>query len=97
MIMSKNSLTLLGCTGSVVLVLMMGSGAEALMPPNLEGDGNSRIGIQTNSMFTSQEDIPISTRQTVEAQFKQLAEIKLGCTCANCISQVRQMVQEGTI
>jgi hypothetical protein len=76
---------------------MMGSGAKALMPPSLGDDNNPRIGIQTNSRFTSQEDAPISIRQSVEAKLKQLAQTKLGCTCTNCISTVRQMVQEGTL
>jgi hypothetical protein len=76
---------------------MMGSGAKALMPPNLGDDGNSRIGIQTNSRFTPQENAPISTRQTVEAQLKQLSQTKLGCTCTSCVSTIRQMVQEGKL
>jgi hypothetical protein len=97
MIVRKDSLTLLSCTGSAALVLMMGSGVNALMPPNLGDDGNSRIGIQTSSTTTSQEDAPVSIRQTVNARLKQLAQTKLGCTCTNCISTVRQMVQEGTL
>jgi hypothetical protein len=94
--MRKDSLTFLGCTGSVALVLMVSSGAKALMPLNVGSDGNSRVGIQTNS-GTPQEDAPIYTRQTIETQLKQLSQTKLGCTCTSCVSTIRQMVQDGTL
>ncbi len=94
--MRKDSLTLLSCTGSAALLLMIGSGAKALMPSNIGDDGNPRIGVQTN-LTPTQEDAPISTRQTVEAKLKQLAQTKLGCICANCVSSVRQMIQKGEL
>ncbi len=90
--MRKDSLTLLGCTGSVALVSMMGSSAKALMTPNLGDEGNPRNGIQTNSISPFQEDAPVPTRRTIEVKLKQLAQTQFGCTCANCISRVRQMV-----
>ena len=97
--MRKDLLTLLGCTGSMALVLMSGSGAKALMPPNFAGSVGVPAGIQPASAFKStyQEDAPLSTRTSVEARLKQLAQVKLGCTCTNCINLVQQMVQQGTL
>ncbi len=94
--MRKDSLTLLGCTGSIAFVLIMGGSAKALMPPNFGGDINPRTRIQTNPMSTYQEDAPVA-KQATEAKLKQLAQAQFGCICANCIGRVRQMIQEGTL
>jgi hypothetical protein len=92
--MNRTALTLLGGSASLTLIAL-GNPAHALMPPELRGDAGSAT-VRTNNSPLTQEDLPQSA-QSVDARIKQLAQSRFGCTCANCMATVRQMIQQGQL
>lgn len=94
--MNRTALTLLGGSASLTLVVLS-SPAHALMPPELRGDAGSITSITApRGNSPSQGDLPLTT-QSVDARIRQLAQSQFGCTCANCMAAVRQMIQQGQL
>ena len=93
--MNKNLLTLLGCSGSVALMLL------AVNPANASTPSQSRS-IHSNSEIAVNPDINQDESQSSLPEIKsdkigELALIKLGCDCAGCRTQVLQMIQQGRL
>ena len=91
--MNRTALTLLGGSASLSLLVLSGP-AHALMPPELRGDAGSITAPGGNS--PRQGELPLTT-QSVDARIKQLAQSRFGCTCANCMAAIRQMIQRGQL
>jgi len=96
--MNRPALTVLGGSASLAVIVLAGNPAHALMPPALKGDGgfSARMDTQTVRQPLAPEEIP-QPAQAVDARIKQLAQAMFGCTCANCMNTVRQMVQQGQL
>lgn len=93
--MNRPMLTVLGGSVSLALIVLVSNPAHALMPPELRGDSGSKVDAQTVSQ-PSQEEMPQSAQAT-DARIKQLAQATFGCTCATCMTNVRQMLQQGQL
>ncbi len=91
----NRSATLLGGSTSIALIILASNPAHAMIPRDLTST-DSGMGIQTLSQPMSQPEAPLPP-QVIEARIKQLALAKFGCTCANCMNTVRQMVQQGQL
>lgn len=91
---NRDLLTLLGCSGSL-LVVLAGSPAKAILPPGAMDSIKSDIPTVTQPI--AQEEAPQVSTQATTDRFKQLAASVFGCTCANCLNAVKQMVQQGSL
>ncbi|MEH2058191.1 MAG: hypothetical protein V7K97_18920 [Nostoc sp.] len=89
--MNKKVLTILGCSSSVATAFLTPYSAQALMP-------NKILGViapaPTVTRTSSQEDFP-QISGISDSMVKQYAQVKFGCTCANCMNLARQMLQQG--
>jgi len=94
--MNRAALMLVGGSVSLAFIAMTGSAAHALMPPELRGEGNLKADAQTVNQPIAPEDAPQSLQAT-DNRIKQLAQATFGCTCANCMNSVRQMIQQGQL
>jgi len=94
--MNRPALTVLGGSVSLAFIVLTGNYARALMPSELRGDAESRIGASTVRQPMDQEELPQSA-QAIDARIKQLAQATFGCTCTTCMNTVRQMVQQGQL
>ena len=94
--MNRPALTVLGGSVSLAFIVLTGNPAHALMPPELRGDGGSRVNGQTVRQPILQEEVPQSAQAT-NARIKQLAQGTFGCTCTTCMNTVRQMIQQGQL
>jgi hypothetical protein len=93
--MNRDVLTLLGCSGSLVMVLA-GSPAKAILPPGTM-ENSTKIDLSTASQLIATEQAPQAAPQATSDRLKQLASSIFGCTCANCVNAVQQMIQQGTL
>lgn len=93
--MNRDVLTLFGCSGSLVMVLA-GTPARAILPPGTM-DHTSKIEMQTVSQPIAPEQAPQMSVPATGDRLKQLASSIFGCTCANCVNAVQQMIQQGTL
>ena len=94
--MNRSALTLLGGSASLALIVLANNPARAMIPRDLTSDANSTANTQAVSQPLSQEEAPLPP-QEIDARIKQLAQAKFGCTCANCMNTVRQMIQQGQL
>ena len=94
--MNKNLLTLLGCSGSVALMLLAVNPANASTPisQNRNIDPNSEIAVNP---ATNQDESQSSLPEINSDKIGNLAIITLGCACAGCRTQVLQMIQQGRL
>jgi len=93
--MNRTLLTSLGCSGLLLLAVMVSSSARAMLPP-VDGVSAPKTVNQTN-LAPADESTPQMPLVSQENRIKQLAQATFGCTCANCVSAVRQMVQQGRL
>lgn len=96
--MNRPLLTVLGGSASLAMIVLAGHPAQALMPPELKGAGGFRASMDTPTVRQplAAEEIP-QPAQATDARIKQLAQATFGCTCATCLNNVRQMVQQGEL
>jgi len=86
--MNPKILTVLGCSSSLTAFLAPYS-AQALMPSKIPG---AIIPAPTITRTSSPEDFP-QVSGISDSMAKQYAQVKFGCTCANCVNLARQMLQ----
>ena len=94
--MNKNLLTLLGCSGSLVLTILAVNPANAStrISPNPTINYNSEIAVNPGeNPDESQSSLP----EINSDKIGNLAIITLGCACAGCRTQVLQMIQQGRL
>ncbi|MEG3840420.1 hypothetical protein [Microcoleus sp. herbarium14] len=94
--MNKNLLTLLGCSGSVALMLLAVNPAHAStrISPNPSIEPNSEIAVTPGiNPDESQSSLP----EINSDKIGNLATITLGCDCNGCRTQVLQMIQQGRL
>ena len=94
--MNKNLLTLLGCSGSVALMLL------AVNPANASTPISQNRSIEFNGEIAANPDINQDESQSSLPEINSdkignLATIKLGCDCTGCRTQVLQMIQQGRL
>ncbi len=94
--MNKGVLTWLGCSSTLAFVVLTGNAAKALVPPNFTGLAEPKVETQTVTAPVAQET-PQSPIHVSNDKVRQLALATFGCTCYNCQSAVRQMIQQGTL
>ena len=94
--MNKNLLTLLGCSGSVALMLLAVNPANAStqISPNPTINYNGEIAVNPG---TNQDESQSSLPEIKSDKIGELALIKLGCDCAGCRTQVIQMIEQGRL
>jgi len=94
--MNKNLLTLLGCSGSVALMLLAVNPAHASTPisPNPSIDPNGQIAVNAG---INQDESQSSLPEINSDKIGDLAVITLGCDCAGCRTQVLQTIQQGRL
>lgn len=94
--MNKNLLTLLGCSGSVALMLLAVNPANAStrISPNPTIEPNGEIAVNP---ATNQDESQSSLPEINSDKIGNLATITLGCDCAGCRTQVLQMIQQGRL
>ena len=93
--MNKNLLTLLGCSGSVALMLLAVNPANASTPSQSRSiNSNSEIAVNPG---TNQDESQSSLPEIKSDKIGELALIKLGCDCAGCRTQVIQMIEQGRL
>lgn len=86
----KEVLTVLGCSGTMALMLLTGNTTNASPVPSKSNAVQISVPTpQGNSQFTSLDP----NSDTVG----DLAIAKLGCDCPSCRNQVVQMVLSGTL
>lgn len=93
--MNRNLLTLLSCSSSLLMVCAANP-AKAILPPGTL-DNASKVDVLSTSQPTSSEQAPQASIQTQGDRVKQLAASIFGCTCANCVNAVQQMIQQGSL
>ncbi len=96
--MNKNVLTLLGCTGSLSLLLLTGNSASARMANAQDAafpEANKIEAPSTNNSISQEE--PQSSQVLFNQKVELIALAKFGCACANCQNLVRQMISSGQI
>ena len=94
--MNKNLLTLLGCSGSVALMLLAVNRANAStgISPNPSIERNGEISANPD---INQDESQSSLAEINSDKIGDLAVITLGCDCAGCRTQVLQMIQQGRL
>ncbi len=94
--MNKNLLTLLGCSGSLTLMLFAVNPANASAPisPNFSIEPSSEIAA---NLDRNQDESQSSLAEINSDKIGYLATITLGCDCAGCRTQVLQMIQQGRL
>jgi hypothetical protein len=99
--MHRNTLTWLGCSGSLVLSLLSVSPAQAESPPRREivfaaPEAEPEITANSADCTCSQFDVNYSSPNSVDPE-GDLAIARLGCDCAGCRNILRQMVEAGDL
>lgn len=67
--MNRDLLTLLGCSGSL-LVVLAGSPAKAILPPGV--DGSTKVDVQAVNQLIAQEEAPQVTTQATGDRINSL-------------------------
>ena len=95
--MNGSKLTWLGC-GALALMLLTTNAASAstVKPQDAGSIGNPMTDSQAINQPLGQETSALPSLATND-KVRQLALATFGCGCANCQSQVRQMLQQGTL
>jgi hypothetical protein len=93
---NKNLLTLLGCSGSLVLTLLAVNPANANSPisQNRSIDPNGEIAANPD---INQDESQSSLPEINSDKIGNLAVITLGCNCNGCRVQVLQMIEQGRL
>lgn len=91
--MNKNLLTLLGCSGSLALVILSVNPANASTTPSQDAGIKETSQIAVNAGI-SQDEGQSSLPEINSTKIGELAIITLGCDCAGCRSQVIQAIQQ---
>ncbi|MCC3404684.1 MAG: hypothetical protein JGK17_03670 [Microcoleus sp. PH2017_10_PVI_O_A] len=94
--MNKNLLTLLGCSGSLILTLLAVNPANASTPnsQNRSIDPNGEIAVNPG---TNQDESQSSLPEINSDKIGNLAVLTLGCDCNGCRVQVLQMIEQGRL
>jgi hypothetical protein len=92
--MKPNILSLLACSGALIVIISAPS--YALLPP---GTNDTLPGnVSTIDKYSnSSEETPQQNAKTVEIKLQQLSQQKFGCSCVNCLAATKQMVKEGSL
>ena len=94
--MNKNLLTLLGCSGSLTLMLLAVNPANASTPisPIFSIEPSSEISANPGiDRDESQSSLP----EINSDKIGNLAILTLGCDCNGCRTQVLQAIQQGRL
>jgi hypothetical protein len=98
--MNRNTLTLLGCSGSLALILATGSAAQADTIAPLAGDA-IRTAVPTIVQPAATPTRPTSSSHTTpdadSDTVGDLAIAKFHCDCPPCRTAVVQMLQTGQL
>lgn len=105
--MTRDALTLLGCSGSLALVLLTVNPAEASTAPLRElefvapvandvQDVNTPLATGTLECGCAQEDSNYSSENFTDTEGERAIET-FGCDCAGCRNMVRQRVEQGSL
>ena len=94
--MNKNLLTLLGCSGSLALILFNVNPANASTTPSHNAGIKETGEIALNTGIT-QDDSQSSLPEINSEKIGNLATLTLGCDCNGCRTQVIQMIQQGRL
>ena len=95
--MNKGKLTWLGCSTLALMLLATDAASASTVRPQDAGSvGNQITDSQAINQPSGQETSTLPSLATND-KVKQLALATFGCGCANCQSQVRQMLQQGTL
>jgi hypothetical protein len=90
---NKNLLTVLGCSGSLSLMLFAVNPANASAPiyPNFSIERNGEISANPD---INQDETQSSLPEINSDKIGDLALITLGCNCAGCRTQVPQTIEQ---
>ena len=91
--MNKNLLTVLGCSGSLSLMLFAVNPANASAPisPNFSIERNGEISANPD---INQDETQSSLPEINSDKIGDLAAITLGCNCNSCRVQVPQTIEQ---
>lgn len=92
--MKPNILSLLACSGA--LIVMISAPSHALLPTGANDTLPANIST-IDKYSNSSEETPQQNAKTVEIKLQQLSQQKFGCSCANCLAATKQMVKEGSL
>ncbi len=97
--MNRDTLTLLGCSGSLAFMLLTGNSAQAgTVSPQYAGyAGLTKTAAPTVNTPTSQETPQRSTLDPASDTIGDLAIAKFRCDCMSCRNAVVQMIQSGQL
>lgn len=97
--MNRDTLTMLGCSGSLAFMLLMGNGATAstLSPQSVGFVGTKTTGAQTVNPALSQGNPQSTSLDANSDTIGDMAIARFGCDCPSCRNKILQMVQSGRL
>lgn len=106
--MNRDALTLLGCSGSLVLTLLAVNPANANPAPlrelvfeapvsNTLQDAKTPVATEAVDCSCSQDNSQYSSLDAASDTVGDMAIDKLGCDCAGCRNTVMRMAQTGQL
>ena len=106
--MKRDALTLLGCSGSLVLTLLAANPAKANTPPlrELVFEASTANNVQEAKISLTEDKVGCGCNQenskytALDAALDTVGDLaveNLGCDCAGCRNTVVRMVQTGQL
>jgi hypothetical protein len=96
--MKRDTLTLLGCSGSLAFMMLTGNAANAsTIPAQNAGLGPTTTATQTLKTPLSQETSQFSALDPNSDRIGDLAIAKFGCDCPSCRNRIVSMIQNGSL
>ncbi|MBV9389468.1 MAG: hypothetical protein JOZ78_23855 [Chroococcidiopsidaceae cyanobacterium CP_BM_ER_R8_30] len=96
--MKRDTLTLLGCSGSLAFMMLTGNAANASTIPTQDaGFGPTATTTQTVKAAFSQGTSQFSALDLNSDRIGDLAIAKFGCDCPSCRNKIVSMIQNGTL
>ncbi|MBV8886493.1 MAG: hypothetical protein JO235_21205 [Chroococcidiopsidaceae cyanobacterium CP_BM_RX_35] len=96
--MKRDTLTLLGCSGSLAFMMLTGNPANASTIPSQDaGFGPTATTTQTVKAPLAQGNSQFSALDPNSDRIGDLAIAKFGCDCPSCRNKIVSMLQNGSL
>ncbi|MBV8887131.1 MAG: hypothetical protein JO235_24490 [Chroococcidiopsidaceae cyanobacterium CP_BM_RX_35] len=96
--MKRDTLTLLGCSGSLAFMMLTGNAANASTIPTQDaGFGRTTTATQTVKAPLSQGTSQFSALDPNSDRIGDLAIARFGCDCPSCRNKIVSMIQNGSL
>ena len=95
--MERDTLTLLGCSGSLAFMMLTGNAANASTIPTQDAGFDSTTATQTIKAPLSQGTSQFSALDPNSDRIGDLAIARFGCDCPSCRNKIVSMIQNGSL